>query len=196
MRGRLMEHFKNGGGYTYKESTLVMGRLYPKSTFQGFDFDERAIAIANTDKAAERIDNVTFQVVDSTLEGSAAEFDLVQFFDCLHDMNDPKSAVAQAFKILKPGGSVFLIELLAAEADGHAAALEIPMTAINSGFGIHVCIPSGLSEGGEALGGGMGPTCPTCVFDDLFKGAGFTSFKSVGFEAAKHSGFRVMQAIK
>mmetsp|Transcript_32342 Transcript_32342/g.81600 ORF Transcript_32342/g.81600 Transcript_32342/m.81600 type:complete len:381 (-) Transcript_32342:194-1336(-) len=247
MRGRLMGHFQNGGGYTYKEmppdavlgckiffgpvyegllpmfvakldndilgklevgirvadvgcgcgkSTLVMGRLYPKSTFQGFDFDERAIAIANTDKAAERLNNVTFQVVDSAHEGSAAEFDLVQFFDCLHDMNDPKSAVAQAFKILKPGGSVFLIEPLAAEADGHAAALEMPMTAVYSGFGIHACIPSGLSEGGAALGGGMGPTCPTCAFDDMFKGAGFTSFKNLGIEAAANAGFRVMQAVK
>lgn len=39
-----------------------------------------------------------------------SDFDLVCFFDCLHDMGDPVGAARRAHAALKPGGTVLLVE--------------------------------------------------------------------------------------
>ena len=41
------------------------------------------------------------------------QFDLICFFDCLHDMGDPVGAAARASKVLAPAGSVLIVQPMA-----------------------------------------------------------------------------------
>ena len=75
-------------GCGHGASTILLAKAFPKSKFSGFDYHEpslvRARELAREGGVADR---VTFQ------RASAKEFsgtyDLVAFFDCLHDMGDP-----------------------------------------------------------------------------------------------------------
>ena len=42
-------------------------------------------------------------------------YDLVAFFDCLHDMGDPVGAIAHVKETLKPDGTLMLVEPFAHE---------------------------------------------------------------------------------
>ena len=42
-------------------------------------------------------------------------YDLICFFDCLHDMGDPAGACAHARQHLSPGGTLMLVEPFAGD---------------------------------------------------------------------------------
>jgi hypothetical protein len=73
-------------------STVVMARAYPKSQFFGFDYYQPSLErAANLAKEAGVADRITFEPA-SAKDFAAREYDLVAFFDCLHDMGDPVGA--------------------------------------------------------------------------------------------------------
>src|SRR4026209_454588 len=79
-------------GCGHGASTIIMANAYPNSRFYGYDTHEASIATAHK-KAAEAgvSDRVTFQVANAG-ELPNEQFDLICFFDCLHDMGDPVGA--------------------------------------------------------------------------------------------------------
>jgi len=91
-------------------STILMAKAYPKSRFVGFDYHAPSIEYAW--KAAEKADvqdRVGFQV--AWAKGFPGKnYDLVAFFDCLHDMGDPTGAAAHVFQSLAPGGTWMIVE--------------------------------------------------------------------------------------
>ncbi len=96
-------------------STLLMARAYPASTFVGFDYHEGSIQAAR--RAAEKEGlggRVTFEVASST-EYPGKGYDLVAFFDSLHDMGDPAGAASYVRRSLKPDGSWMIVEPYANE---------------------------------------------------------------------------------
>lgn len=95
-------------------STLVMAQAFPNSTFVGFDYHEASIAAAGEAAAAAGLaDRVSFEVAAAKdFDGS---YDLVCFFDALHDMGDPAGAAAHVRERLTPGGTWMLIEPMAGD---------------------------------------------------------------------------------
>src|ERR1700728_2865208 len=79
-------------GCGHGASTLLMAKSYPNSQFFGFDYHGPSIETARKKaKEAQVSDRVTFQVSPSKgFPGTG--YDLVAFFDCLHDMGDPAGA--------------------------------------------------------------------------------------------------------
>ncbi len=81
-------------------SVVVTGRrrccsreTYPASTVVGFDAHDGSIDAARKRAAdAGLVDRVRFEVASATT--FAGTYDLVCFFDCLHDMGDPAGACA------------------------------------------------------------------------------------------------------
>jgi len=97
-------------GCGHGASTLLMAKAYPKSQFVGFDY--HAPSIESAWKAAEKAalhDRVGFQVAWAK-EFPGKGYDLVAFFDCLHDMGDPVGAAAHVRQALAPGGVWMIVE--------------------------------------------------------------------------------------
>jgi hypothetical protein len=86
-------------GCGHGASTVIMAEAFPSSTFAGFDAHEPSIETARKRAADAGFGGRTrFEV------GTAADFDgsydLVCFFDCLHDMGDPVGAFSHVLELL------------------------------------------------------------------------------------------------
>jgi SAM-dependent methyltransferase len=140
-------------GCGHGASTLLLAEAYPASTVIGFDAHGGSIDAARKRAAdAGLADRVRFDVASATTFDG--HFDLVCFFDCLHDMGDPVGACAHVRKSLAPGGTLMLIEPFAN--DDLTDNLN-PVGAAYYAFSTLLCTPSSLSqEVGTALGAQAG----------------------------------------
>lgn len=140
-------------GCGHGASTLVMAEAYPRSTFVGFDFHEESIIHANTLAQESKLANVRFELAIAK-HFPGTDYDLVAFFDCLHDMGDPVGAAAHTLKALKPDGTLLLVEPFA-----HDQLLENlnPIGRMFYCFSTMICTPASISqEVGLALGAQAG----------------------------------------
>src|SRR6202044_254839 len=97
-------------GCGHGASTLLMAKAYPKSQFVGFDYHAPSIDTARKKaKAAQVSDRVTFAVAPAK-DFPGKDYDLVAFFDCLHDMGDPVGAAKHVKKTLTKGGTWMIVE--------------------------------------------------------------------------------------
>ena len=81
----------------------------------GFDYHDGSIDSAR--KAAVEAgvsDRVNFEVA-SAKECEGSDFNLLCFFDCLHDMGDPVGAASHARRALLADGTLLLVEPYANE---------------------------------------------------------------------------------
>ena len=157
-------------GCGYGASTMVMAEAYPKSKFFGFDFHHPSIMHARKVAEESGLANARFETVTAR-KSPGSDYDLVAFFDCLHDMGDPVAAMSHARDILKPDGTVLLVEPFAF--DGLAENLN-PVGRMYYSFSTTVCTPSALSqEGGMSLGAQAGET----RLKEVATKAGFTRFR-------------------
>src|SRR6476660_1106371 len=135
-------------------STVLMAKAFPKSQFIGYDFHPSSIAQATAHATEHGVTaNTHFEV--ATAKGyPGKEFDLVAFFDCLHDMGDPAGAAAHVRQSLKPDGSWMIVEPMAGD------KLEDnlnPVGRLYYGASTMVCVPTSLAqEVGSALGAQAG----------------------------------------
>jgi SAM-dependent methyltransferase len=151
-------------------STLTMARAYPNSDFTGYDIDATSLERARAAAAREALPNVRF-------EGTAAEaiptepgFDFVTSFDAIHDMAQPRAALARIRAALRPGGTYLMVEPAAGEslADNlhPGGALLYAMSTLH-------CMTVSLAHGGEGLGAAWGPK----QAEALCREAGFSGFR-------------------
>jgi len=97
-------------GCGHGASTLIMAEAYPQSRFIGFDYHAPSIEHARRAAQAAGVhDRVRFEVARAQ-DYPGDEYDLVAFFDCLHDMGDPVGAAAHVRKSLKPDGTWLIVE--------------------------------------------------------------------------------------
>ena len=97
-------------GCGHGASTILMARAYPNSTFVGFDYHEGSIEWARrTAKRAEVADRASFEVARAQ-DYPGTGYDLVAFFDCLHDMGDPVGAARHVLKTLSKDGTWMIVE--------------------------------------------------------------------------------------
>ncbi len=169
--GKLKEGAKVADiGCGYGASTMVMAEAYPKSEFFGYDFHHPSIMHARKVAQDSGLPNVKFETVTAR-KAPGEEYDLVAFFDCLHDMGDPVAAMTHAREILKPDGTVLLVEPFAH--DTLAENLN-PVGRMYYSFSTTVCTPSALSqEGGQSLGAQAGEG----RLKEVATKAGFTRFR-------------------
>jgi len=122
MKGAVKAKLESGAavadvGCGHGSSTILMAQAFPKSHFFGFDYHDASISAAQL--AAEEAgvaDRITFQVAPA--QGFPKEgggFDLVAFFDCLHDMGDPAGAARHVKSTLAPSGVWMIVEPIAGD---------------------------------------------------------------------------------
>jgi len=96
-------------------STVIMAKAFPNSLFIGYDFHPNSIEHAAAHAREHGVTaNTRFEI--ATAKGyPEKDFDLVAFFDCLHDMGDPAGAAAHVRQSLKPDGCWMIIEPMASD---------------------------------------------------------------------------------
>jgi 2-polyprenyl-3-methyl-5-hydroxy-6-metoxy-1,4-benzoquinol methylase len=96
-------------GCGHGASTILLAKAFPSSRFTGFDYHAPSIESATARaKEAGVADRVRFEV--ATAKGYPGRYDLVAFFDCLHDMGDPLGAAAHVRETLNEDGTWMLVE--------------------------------------------------------------------------------------
>ncbi|HWB44958.1 MAG TPA: methyltransferase domain-containing protein [Hyphomicrobiaceae bacterium] len=97
-------------GCGHGHSTVLMAQAYPNSRFWGFDAHEGSIAIArDVARKAGLADRVVFDVVRAD-ELPTMGYDLVCFFDSLHDMGRPIDAARKAVSAMAEDGTLMVVE--------------------------------------------------------------------------------------
>ncbi|WP_441249374.1 class I SAM-dependent methyltransferase [Kitasatospora sp. McL0602] len=156
-----------GVGY----STLLMAEAFPNATFYGYDYSEEAISQAK--EVAEKAgmgDRVHFEVAPA--EGYPGEdYDLITFFNVVHDLGDPETAAREVHRALAPNGTWMIVEPNAHEAVGDnttpAGRLFMSLSAV-------MCLPVAAAQRGPyALGNHSGEHALRAIAEK----AGFTRWR-------------------
>lgn len=168
----LIETLRNGAdvadvGCGLGTSALIMAGVFPASRFAGFD--NHAASIDSARRAATEAglnDRVRFEA--AAAKEYTGEFDLICFFDSLHDMGDPVGAVAHAKERLKPGGIVMLVEPYAEDRlEDNLSSARAPVSRFFYAASTLACVPgSQAQEVGLALGAQAGPRRLTAVLHE------------------------------
>jgi len=136
-------------------STVIMAEAFPNSEFVGYDFHEGSVEAAREHARRHGVEgNTRFEVALAKDFDGAARYDLICFFDCLHDMGDPAGAASHVRDSLKPDGTWMVVEPIAQ--DDLEGNLN-PVGRLYFSASTMVCVPTSLAqEVGAALGAQAG----------------------------------------
>jgi 2-polyprenyl-3-methyl-5-hydroxy-6-metoxy-1,4-benzoquinol methylase len=159
-------------GCGHGASVIVMASAYPSSRFAGFDYHEPSIETARQRAREAGVDGrARFEV--ATAKDYPGTYDLICFFDCLHDMGDPVGAARHARDHLDPDGTVLLVEPFALDARADNLASN-PMAALLYTASSVICTPNSLSQ---EVGLGLGAQAGEARLREVFTQAGFGRFR-------------------
>jgi 2-polyprenyl-3-methyl-5-hydroxy-6-metoxy-1,4-benzoquinol methylase len=155
-------------GCGHGASTVIMAQAYPASRFFGFDYHAPSIETAKQRAADGGVaDRVTFSAATAK-NYVGHDYDLICFFDCLHDMGDPVGAARHAYQALKPDGTVLLVEPFASD---HLHENLNPIGRMFYAASTFICTPNSLSQ---EVGLGLGAQAGEARLRSVFTEAGFT----------------------
>lgn len=158
-------------GCGHGASTVVMAQAFPRSQFFGYDAHgpsiETATRRAKEGGVADRTKFATAPAKSYPTEG----YDLICFFDCLHDMGDPVGAARHAHQALKQDGTVLLVEPYAGD---HLHQNLTPVGRMFYAASTFICTPNSLSQ---EVGAGLGAQAGEDRLRRVFEEAGFTRFR-------------------
>jgi SAM-dependent methyltransferase len=100
-------------GCGYGTPTLAIAGLYPAARVLGIDYHDASIAHSRAEAACSGVSNVRFEVA-AAADLPGKDYDLITFFDSLHDLGDARGALVRARAAVAPAGAVLLFEPLGA----------------------------------------------------------------------------------
>lgn len=155
----VVDKLRNGAvvadvGCGFGASTILLAQAFPKSKFYGYDYHQMSI-----EKAKERarragvLDRIEFRQATAK-DYPNEQYDMIAFFDCLHDMGDPVGAAKHARSTIKTDGTWMIVEPFAN--DDVKDNLN-PIGRVFYSASTMVCTPASMSqEVGAALGAQAG----------------------------------------
>jgi SAM-dependent methyltransferase len=157
-------------GCGHGASTILMATTYPNSEFVGYDYHPESIDVAGKKAAAAGASNARFEVADA-VGYEEKGFDLIAFFDCLHDMGDPVSVSKHARQAMNDDGTAMIVEPFA---NDRVEDNLNPVGRVMYGASTQICVPVSLARNGPALGAQAGEArLREIVVDE----GGFTRFR-------------------
>jgi SAM-dependent methyltransferase len=158
-------------GCGHGHSTALMAEAFPASKFRGFDGHARSVAeaknVATEAGVARNVEFATARADDYPGTG----YDLICFFDALHDMGDPVAAATHAAKALAPDGTVMLVEPFA---NDRVEDNISPVARLYYAASTTICCAHAISDGGHMV---LGAQAGEARLADVFRKAGFTRFR-------------------
>jgi 2-polyprenyl-3-methyl-5-hydroxy-6-metoxy-1,4-benzoquinol methylase len=172
----VVEKLQAGGrvadvGCGYGASTIIMAKAFPKSKFIGYDYHLESIEGARNDSYTEGVTSNTDFEIALAKNYSGKNFDLVTFFDCLHDMGDPEGASKHVYESLTPDGTWMIVEPYAK--DSVQENLN-PVGRIFYDASSMICVPASLAQ---EVGLGLGAQASETAISKVVKAGGFTRFR-------------------
>lgn len=152
-------------------STITMAEAFPNSEFVGFDFHEGSIKSARKHASDHGLnDRISFEVATAQ-DFPGRDYDLVTFFDCLHDMGDPRGAASHVYSTLARDGAWMIVEPMAG--DRMEDNLN-PVGRLYYSASTMICVPTSLDQPvAEALGAQAGEARLT----EVIKSGGFSNIR-------------------
>ena len=159
-------------GCGHGASAVVLAQAFPSARITGFDYHAPSIEVSR-ERAAEAgvSETTTFEVASAT--SYSGTYDLICFFDCLHDMGDPVGIAAYAREHLNPGGTILLVEPFALD-DRVENIADNPMAALLYTASSVICTPNSLSQDVKR---GLGAQAGEAELRKVFEEAGYTHFR-------------------
>lgn len=158
-------------------STVSIAKAFPTAQVDGVDFDLASIEAAREIAKQEGVsDRVRFEVRDAA-ELAGAGYDLVTFFEMLHDLARPVEALRAAREALAPGGVVLVADEITADAFAGPAD---EADRRHYGWSLLLCLPSSMSEPGSAATGAVIRPATVRAYADA---AGFASTEILPIES-------------
>ncbi|MBV9656230.1 MAG: class I SAM-dependent methyltransferase [Acetobacteraceae bacterium] len=157
-------------GCGHGASTILMARAFPNSRFRGFDYHPKSVERARQMAADAGVaGNTAFEV--ATAKDYPGSYDLVAFFDCLHDMGDPAGAAAHVRETLVPDGTWMVVEPFAH--DSLQANLN-PVGRLYFAASTMICTPASKAQ---EVGLGLGAQAGEWRLRQVINQGGFTRFR-------------------
>jgi 2-polyprenyl-3-methyl-5-hydroxy-6-metoxy-1,4-benzoquinol methylase len=161
--GRMLD-FGCGSGRV----AIAIKKAFPAAQVEGYDVDAQSISRAR--EGAKGMD------IRLGSELPSGEFDLVTICDCIHDLAAPAETLKRVHSLVKPAGTLFIVEPKAAD------RLEDnlnPVATMFYGFSLFHCMTQSLARGGPGLGTCMGPG----ETEKLVREAGFGQFRMLDIKS-------------
>jgi SAM-dependent methyltransferase len=158
-------------GCGHGASTILMAEAYPNSQFIGFDYHPESIAMAREGAELAGVsDRCKFEIAGAK-DYPATGYDLVTFFDCLHDMGDPIGAAAHVRSTLAPDGTWMIVEPMAHD------RLENNLNPVGRVFyaaSTLICTPASRAQ---EIGLALGAQAGEARLREVITKGGFTKFR-------------------
>jgi len=172
----VVEKLKKGAlvadiGCGHGHSTVLMAKAFPASAFRGFDSHPQSLDEAREIAAEAGVTERTRFEVARSGDYPGQGYDLICFFDALHDMGDPVAAARHAAKALAPDGTVMLVEPFA---NDRVEDNVSPVARMYYAASTTICCAHAISDGGRLV---LGAQAGEARLRDVFYKAGFTRFR-------------------
>ena len=156
---------------------MSLAKNFPAATIVGVDPDKESIRQAQAAAAAAGLSGrVSFLAASTGDLDTRERFDLITACDCIHDFAAPERTLEEIHALLKPEGTLFIIEPKAGD------RLEDNVNPIGTmfyGFSIFHCMTQSLARGGPGLGTCLGPART----EALLRTAGFQGFERLDIKS-------------
>ena len=158
-------------------SSIAIALAYPDVSVHGFDRDDSSIDLARRNAEAEGVaDRVTFEARDAVAPGDAGAYDLVTFFECLHDMAFPVDALRAAHRMLVGGGMVLVGD---ERTNDVFLGAQDDVDRYHYGWSILACLPAAMVDPGAA---GTGTVMRPATLRSYAAEAGLSGFEVLPIE--------------
>ena len=158
-------------------SSIAIAGAYPGVRVDGFDRDEESLAFARRNAETSGVaDRVSFEARDAGEPGDAGAYDVVTFFECLHDMSRPVDALRVARGLLTGDGVVFVAD---EPTNDEFIGAEDDLDRYHYGWSLFACLPTAMVDPGSAgTGTVMRPSTLRSYARSMLDSPASTSYRS------------------
>ena len=142
----------------------ALAKAFPDAEVVGIDPDHESVS-----QARKRAPGAKFLETTTATMPRGAGFDLITLCDVLHDLAAPEKTLEEIRELLKPDGTLFIVEPRAAD---RLEDNRNPVAATFYGFSVFHCMTQSIARGGPGLGTCLGPAAT----EALVRRAGYTRF--------------------